>query len=185
MDLTSILAIGGITLGAGAAQYNGLDLATPISQKFRPITLVVSGSTTGFLPAWGHVFNPRPEEVNITNPTRATPIQTLGGAFLDDFGQGIADISLSGTTGWHGIAGVPGELVFVNLRNMLIEQFHAARQAAAEAGQDPSMIKMYYADTLNTVLYEVYPLSFQLRRSKSRPLMYQYSIRLAGLDKII
>lgn len=186
MDLQSLLITAGVTLGAAAPMaLSGVDLANPISQKIRPISLVVSGGTLGFIGTWAHIFHPRPEEVAITNPTRSTPIQTLGGAFLDDFGQGIADITLAGTTGWHGTSSVPGELMFINLRNMLIEQFHASRQAASEAGQDPNMIKMYYADTLNTVLYEVYPSSFQLRRSKSRPLLFQYTIRLIGLDKIL
>lgn len=154
---------------------------SPISQQSRPIVLALF--SPGFV--WAHVFWLRPEDVVYSYPTRATVIQTLGGAYCDDFGEGVADITLTGHTGWRGSMGVPGELQFYNLRSFLIGEFHEIRSRTAEAGLDPDTVELLLADTLNAALFRVYPLSFVLRRNRQRPLLYQYTIRFAGLDNLL
>jgi hypothetical protein len=39
---------------------------------------------------------------------------------------------------------------------------------------------MIFVDTLNVCAYVVYPVSFQLRRNKTRPLLYQYNMRFTA-----
>lgn len=157
---------------------------TPPSQKNRPIALVISD---GGAISWMHVFLPRPEEVTFVHPTRAAVNQTFDGAWVDDFGQGVVEINISGHTGWRGanlmLANVPGEVQAYNLRNAVMNTYHSLRESRARAAQDPDLVEMLFIDTLNLCGYVVYPTSFQLRRHKSRPLLYQYQIKLTALNE--
>ena len=139
-------------------------------------------------------FDPRPEELTYTHPTRASVIQTLGGAWVDDFGEGIVDITLSGHTGWRanevplkdGVKQPDGMDKAMTLRTLFSETFHQLRLAAANSGIDPDdAVKLYFVDILNKTNWQIYPVSFQLRRNKSRPLLYQYQLRMLGLDNLL
>lgn len=138
-----------------------------------------------------YYFEPRPEELTYTHPTRASVIQTLGGAWVDDFGEGIVDINLSGHTGWRAndqptpTVDPPkdGMQKALELRTAFFETYHKERMAAAQSGLDPDQtVQLFFVDVLNTALWLVYPVSMQLRRHKSRPLLYMYQLRLLGLD---
>lgn len=184
----------------------------PISQKYRPIALFIQGGIgllgnvlpapiAGILGAadnligmvlpgnmvWGYIFWLRPEEASYSHPTRASVIQTLGGAWVDDFGEGLCEITLSGHTGWHRgeLNPLGGEEAFFLLRKGLFELYHNLRMAAAAAGQDPDTIQMLFVDTLHASSYIVYPVSLITRKHRSRPLLYQYQLRLIGLKRLI
>lgn len=181
----------------------------PISQKARPVGLFINGglggsvsgllgdappSVTALFPmtlptamAWGYIFFLRPEEVIYHYPTRANVIQTLGGAWVDDFGEGLTEITLSGHTGWRRgeLNPLGGEEAFLMLRKGCFELYHALRAAAAAAGQDPDTIEMLLVDTLHTTSYVVYPLSLQTRKHRQRALLYQYQVRLIGLRRLL
>lgn len=134
---------------------------------------------------WGFIFNLRPEELVYTYPTRATVIQTLDGAFVDDFGEGLTDITVSGHTGWHRQSGMGGEESFLLLRQGVFETYHQRRAEAAEAGRDPDLVQMVWVDTLHLTSYVVYPISLQTRKHKTRPLLFQYQLRLTGLRRLV
>jgi hypothetical protein len=173
----------------------------PTPQQDRTITLVMitSGGIAAATPIaaaapYEFYFDPRPEELTYTHPTRASVIQTLGGAWVDDFGEGIVDISLSGHTGWRAneqtllTANAPkdGMEKAIELRTAFFETFHKERMAAAKAGKNPDdVVKMFFVDVLNTALWQVYPVSMQLRRNKTRPLLFQYQLRLLGLEPLL
>lgn len=133
---------------------------------------------------WGFVFTLRPEEVTYTHPTRSTVIQTLGGAWVDDFGEGLTDIVISGTTGWRRQSGMGGEESFRQLRTGVFETYHKRRMEAAEAGQDPDNVQMIWVDTLHLCTYRVYPITLQTRKHKTRPLLFQYQLRMTGLERL-
>ena len=163
---------------------------TPTSQKEMPIALIMQGS---FIPLAEYYFDLRPEELTYTHPTRASVIQTLGGAWVDDFGEGLVDIALSGHTGWRAndtpLPTAPSMLdgmeKVIELRRLFFEEFHQQRMAAAQSGIDPDdAVQMMFADALNMALYRVYPVSLQIRKHKSRPLLYQYQLRMLGLEKM-
>lgn len=151
----------------------------PPSQKFRPISFYLSGgagsSTRLDLPI-------RPEELTRQEPSRLTVVQTLGGAFADSFGAGVATLTLAGHCGWRGSYFIPGEDAFAALRSTVFQEWHARRSQAVTAGQDPSQVALFYADVLNNARYEVAPRSFVMRRSRSSPLLIRYQIVLAILD---
>lgn len=150
----------------------------PISQKDRPIGLVLLDVVPSFA-----LLHPRPEDLQYTHPSRGTVIQTFDGGFVDDFGEGLTDIVASGHTGWNGGL-LPGELAFYQLRDLVVLQYHARRAAKAAAGLPIETTKLYWVDTLNAFVYEVYPVSFTLRRNRQDPLLYRYTLRLTGINRL-
>lgn len=154
----------------------------PPSQKDRPVGLIVFDSLGLPIP-WLYLFYPRPEDLQYTHPTRGTVIQTFDGGFVDDFGEGLTDIIVTGTTGWNGSL-LPGEIKFYALRDMVVINYHNMRKLKADLGLPIDSVKMYWFDTLNMLVYEVYPVSFTARKNKTRPLLYQFTIRLTGLNRL-
>ncbi len=161
-----------------------------ISQKDRPVGLVVidrggisfrSFSLPIGIPVF-YLFYPRPEDLQYTHPSRGSVIQTFDGGFIDDFGEGLTDIVATGHTGWRGEL-LPGELKFYALRDLVVLGYHQMRAAKAAARLPIDTEKMYWIDTLNLFVYEVYPISFQARRNNKRPLLYQFTIRLTGVRR--
>lgn len=157
----------------------------PPSQKDLPIGLVLTMgmSIGGFsipAPVSFHLFSPRPEDVQYAYSTRGTIIQTFDGGFVDDFGEGLVDILVSGTTGWRG-GMLDGMSSFVILRELVVRMYHKLRAMQATAGLPIENVKLYWVDSLNLCVYEVYPLSFTGKKNKQRPLMYQYTLRMTGI----
>lgn len=152
------------------------------TQKYRPVGLVVFDSMGLPIP-WFYLFYPRPEDLQYTHPTRGTVIQTMDGGFVDDFGEGLTDIIVTGNTGWNGGL-LPGEMNFYILRDMVVINYHAMRKVKADMGLPIDSVKMYWVDTLNLLVYEVYPVSFVARKNRQRPLLYQFTLRLTGLNRL-
>lgn len=155
-----------------------------ISQAERPVLLILYGG----LP-WMFWFVPPPEDMSYTYPTRATAINTLGGAYVDDFGSAIAEINIRGNTGYkmggmfNGVTN--GDLLMVSLRNMIVQSYHQQRLILSRMGQDPDIIQLMLVDTLNLTMFKVYPRQFQLQRSKQSPLLYRFNLQLWGLDRLL
>jgi hypothetical protein len=148
----------------------------------RPITFLMldGGANQG-----SGDLHPRPEGVTYTHPTRASAIHTFGGAYVDDFGAGIVEIVINGNTGWHNPgAAQSGEAAIKGLRDLLSIDYHSRRRSKADAGSDPDSVELHLIDTLNDAHYLCYPLQFQLQRSKASPLLFKYSTRLLGLDRL-
>lgn len=164
-------------------------LAT-MDQGDRPIMLMTM--VDGF-PAWAHWMVPRPEDMTYSHPTRSSAINTIGGAYVDDFGTGIADITVRGNTGYKmeivdamtGGTFKSGEMLFLNLRDFVVGRYHELRYARAQAGQDPDGIELLLVDTLNTAVWVCYPRSFQLQRTRQSPFLYRYTLQLWGLEKLL
>lgn len=150
----------------------------PIPQKGRPIGLVILDDNA---PKWGHVFHPLPEELTYSHPTRATIHQAISGGWVDDFGTGLVEINMSGHTAWNSGL-VPGELAAYNLRDACNGLYHQLRDAKKKAGTDPDKVEMLFIDTLNVASYKVYPVKYDLKRHKTRPLLYQYQLKLVAID---
>lgn len=130
-----------------------------------------------------HYFAPRPEDFSYEIPSRANVHQTLGGAWVDDFGVGLKRITLSGITGWRGVA-IPGELWFLTFRELVYETYFQRRQLATNIGQDPDTVRLFYVDTLNALACWVHPVEFAHERSKSQPLLHRYRIQLVVVQEL-
>lgn len=154
--------------------------AIPAIQKNVPIALVLFGGgiVTPFV--WNTPLGGvRPEHIGLARPSRGTITHTAGAAFLDDFGEGVGQLVLSGHTGWIQ-DGTPGFVKFKVLEAIFVEYLRR-RKALAAAGQDPNDVKLWYLDVLNAEALSVYPHEFRLERTRSRPLLYLYHMRFAVL----
>lgn len=162
----------------------------PTSQKadVRPISFllvdptnpqVISQTTTITLAI-------RPEDLTRTDPSRLTVHQTLGGAYMDNFGPGVSSIVINGHTGWHrsqeGVQTPDGMERWFALRDQVFTNWHTRKQNAIKAGRDPDQIQLIFADKLDKIVCVVATASLVLRRNKARPLLYQYQLNMIVLD---
>jgi hypothetical protein len=152
-----------------------------VSQKTRPISFVLHDTANGIQP----IFFPlsiRPEELTRAETSRLTASQTFGGAWADNFGAGIPTVNISGHTGW-GVGYRPaGRDQFETLHRLVFAEWHRLRDQALKKGVDPDKVKLIFSDKLDNFDWVVAPQSFSLRRSKSRPLLFQYQISLLKLS---
>lgn len=126
----------------------------------------------------------RPEDMTRTHPSRTSVNQTLGGAWIDSSGEGLATTTISGTLGWRtDQSGQDGGDRLLAMREKTFKQWHAQRQQAVDRGEDPNRIKLRFVDTLNGYASVVVPLTFEIRRSKSRPLLASYRISFIAVGK--
>lgn len=128
----------------------------------------------------------RPEDLTRNEPSRVTVTQTLGRGvqgWVDNFGEGLPSVTISGHTGWRSSAGSgeDGAEAFETLNNLVQHEYHKAKQAAIDAGTDPATVKLIFIDMLDGFTWSVTPTQFVLRRSKSRPLLFQYNIALQAV----
>lgn len=159
-----------------------LGMSPPTSQKsdVRPITFVAdyaSGMATK-----SFTLPIRPEDLTVNRPMRQTFHQTLDKrttGWVDEFGPGLPTVTIAGHTGWRPqSSGMDGIQSFDELSRFINEQYPALRQIAIDNGRDPAVAKLILVDLLDNFAWEVAPTQFVLRRSKSRPLLYQYNITL-------
>lgn len=115
--------------------------------------------------------------------------QTLGrpaAGWADNFGGGLPTVTISGHTGWRGAAGGPdGMTAFQNLNKLIHTDYHAEKQKAIDGGIDPASVQLILVDMLDNLILSVAPVTFVLRRSRSRPLLFQYNISLQGISSKI
>ena len=160
----------------------------PIPQKYLPILFLLHGG--GFpLPIVFGNLTPleilRPENYSLTRISRGTVTQTIGGAFLDDFGEGPGQLLIAGHTGWGaGTFGIPGVIKLKALEAMFIE-YEARRMRLRDRNQDPSVVQLWITDALNLEALSLYPLEFSLDRSRSKPLLYFYRMRFVVLADLL
>lgn len=158
----------------------------PTSQKSRPISFVLDDQANGLAPVWVPLVI-RPEDLVRTDNSRTTLHQTLGKqeiGWVDSFGAGLPTITISGHTGWRAVPGQSedGAAQFEKLHANVFTKYHQSRQRAVDAGIDPALVKLLFVDELDSFAYEVTPMTFALRRSKSRPLLMMYNIRLQAVS---
>jgi hypothetical protein len=159
-----------------------MSVLPPTSQKAgdRPISFVLVDLSVS--PAVTNALEMiiRPEELTRVDVTRATVQQTLGGAWADDFGPGLATINISGHTGWRGgqFSTSDGMDQFAKLKNQVFTEWHSRRNTAVKAGINPAKVGLVFVDALDSTIDLVIPMNFTLRRSKSRPLLMQFAISM-------
>lgn len=160
----------------------------PTSQKAsrRPISFVLTDDGDVLR---GVTLVIRPEDLTRTQTSRTAVHQTLGRGlqgWVDEFGEGLPSCTISGHTGWrytsNGGDQQDGSEAFRELNSLVMEEYHEAKQKAIDEGRDPAQIKLIFSDDLDFFAWSVVPTQFQLRRSKSRPLLYQYQISLQAVD---
>lgn len=150
----------------------------------RPIAFVLQNGGSFGTPV---TLKVRPEDLTRTEPSRIAVHQTLGRAvqgWADNFGEGLPSATIAGHTGWRasGTSGQDGAQAFERLNQLVMREYHQAKQAAIEAGMDPAIVKLLFVDMLDNFTWNVAPMNFVLRRSRNRPLLFQYNISLQAIS---
>ncbi len=136
--------------------------------KLKRIEFVFKGKSYKF------ILNP--EEMQQTQPNRVTVTQTKAGAFLDEFGAGVPQIVIKGTTGFKNGSKDPnsGFNKFIELKNLIgnvMGRVHAGQVISASD-------ELYYYNYTDEQYWVTTPIQFDLIRSVARPLMYEYNLQL-------
>lgn len=157
-------------------------MPTPnLKADVRPIAFVLHNQATGATPVKVDLAI-RPEDLQRTDVSRVSVAQTLGGAWADAWGDGIATVTISGTTGWGQGKLRNGLDAFLELHDTVYQQWHRQRGLALAQGLDPDDVKLLFIDDLDEFVWVVVPNQFVLRRNKARPLLAQYQIMLTRVD---
>jgi hypothetical protein len=163
-----------------------MNLRAPQSQtaEARPISFLLDDQAAGTPPV-SVTLVIRPEDLVRNDPSRMAVQQTLDGAWADNFGPGITSIQISGTTGWRRTQTtdeLDGGERFAQLFDHVFTRWHQLQKDAAQAGRNPNLVQLVFADALDGFALVVAPTNFVLRRSKSRPLLCQFQIALTVLS---
>ena len=157
-------------------------MATPNQKaESRPISFMFHNTATNDAPVKIDL-SIRPEDLTRPETSRAMVHQTLGGAWLDSWGSGVPSVQISGTTGWGQGDRKDGQQAFLDLHDQIFTRWHNEREAALHNGFSPDKVKLIFVDELDDFIWDVAPMTFTLRRSKSRPLLSQYQINLTWLS---
>lgn len=143
----------------------------------RPISFIFHDTDLGEAPVEVRLVI-RPEDLTRNDPSRVNVTQTIGGAWVDNFGKGIPTVSINGHTGWGSGTRPDGLEAFQALYQTVFSAWHNTRKIAVQEGRDPDKVKLLFSDVLDEFTWVVVPQNFTLKRNRSRPLLVQYSINM-------
>ncbi|WP_028590364.1 hypothetical protein [Paenibacillus massiliensis] len=128
-----------------------------------------------------HTLLVNPSEFVQDEAGRGNVVQTLGGAYVADFGAGLPTVTLSGTTGYSKRTSaeakeLDGYEEFIKFRSEIFRKFLQAN--------DPQHALFWY-NWEDNEYYEIHPQNFRLQRSKSEPLLYRYEFRFTCLRRLV
>ncbi|AKG36082.1 hypothetical protein [Paenibacillus durus] len=127
-----------------------------------------------------HTLLVNPSDFSQDEPGRGNIIQTLGGAYVADFGLGLPTVTLSGTTGYRVRASAEGKERdgYEELRDFRSDIYRKILLA-----NDPQHA-LYWYNWEDDEYYEIHPQNFRLQRSKSEPTLYRYEFRFTCLRRL-
>jgi hypothetical protein len=126
-------------------------------------------------------LNINPEDLSIDSPYRVNAVNTMGGAFVDVWGQGVRRILMRGHTGWKTYKSTgqvqDGYDNIFNLRDNIINRYLQIRidnspnypQSRIDDG-----LSLELVDNLHQTVYSIIPENFRLLRNRARPLLHMY-----------
>ena len=143
-----------------------------------------------------------PETIEIEEPQRVKQTKTYGGVFIDDFGPDTLKITISGHTGGSNVVKTlinnatrefNGKMTFYQFRNSIM------RYKSERSDYENYEMRLYDLSASDLVAWRKAPIrgseiipvhdegyvvilkKFKMRRSKERPLFYNYTIELEGI----
>lgn len=119
-----------------------------------------------------YLFTINPEQYEIKIPSRVNPTYTKGGVFLDLFGEGLREISISGLTGFKSQTDDPehGYKKFLELKKLIQDNFRNV-----EEGEPVTEFVMLYNHT-DGEGYVTVPSRLTISRNVNQPLLYRYDL---------
>ena len=136
-----------------------------------------------------------PQELVKETPARITVTQTPHSAWVDSFGAGLPRWTLSGVTGWRARAVSEGVLssdnrmdgygAFHVFSQMIQEYLDINRERTiqtSQTGMPVGMLSLAFYDHADDDAWIIEPEGLPTkRRTKDRPLLYEYSFRFTGI----
>ncbi len=129
------------------------------------------------------LYLPLNPDLQFTRAIRTTATQTIQGAYIDNFGLGIGQLTLTGHTGWQRGQGsyngqpVDGWEAYQALWYDIIDYYFALQSAQAT---QPPQVTMQFSNDVDALFLTVVPTSQPnpktLLRSKTKPYLYQYAL---------
>lgn len=125
-------------------------------------------------------FAVNPEQYEIKLQNRANVLYTKGGAFVDMFGEGLKEITFSGTTGLKNGTGdlEDGYKKMISLKKLIEDNMNNIQN-----GTIPTDFLDFYNHT-DGEGYVTIPIRFNVFRNANQPLLYKYDINLIAIRKI-
>lgn len=128
-----------------------------------------------------HTLLVNPQDISQEEPSRTTVTQTLGGAYVSFFGEGLKQVTMNVLTGYHARANTEGKITdgyqeLRNFRNKVYRDFLKTK--------DPS-IQMFWYDWENEEYYEVVPTSFRVMRNRAEPLLYRFELQFVCIQQLV
>ncbi|MDO8357324.1 MAG: hypothetical protein Q7U76_13115 [Nitrospirota bacterium] len=139
-----------------------------------------------------------PQELSKECPSRSTVTQTPHAAWVDSFGAGLPRWTLSGITGWRARAASQGVLsadsrmdgysAFHVFSQMIQEYLDENRERVIQVsrtGAPTGMLSLVFYDHADDDAWIIEPEGLPTkRRTKDRPLYYEYSFRFTGIHDL-
>lgn len=119
-----------------------------------------------------YLFTINPEQYEIKIPNRANATYTKAGVFLDLFGEGLREITVSGITGFKSQTKNPehGYKQFLALKQLIQDNFRDI-----EDGRPVTDFVMFYNHT-DGEGYATIPTRLSIMRNVNQPLLYRYDL---------
>lgn len=127
-----------------------------------------------------HTLLLNPEDQSVQEPSKSSVTQTLGGAYVVDFGRGLPQVTMNGITGYKarenddGIVR-DGYTEYVHFRDEIYRKFITEN--------DPAYSMRWY-NWEDEEYYEIQPTLFRLQRNKQQPLLYRYEFQFTCLREV-
>jgi hypothetical protein len=127
-----------------------------------------------------HTLVVNPEDFTQTEPARVNVTETLGGAYVTDFGKGLPVVTITGTTGYRQRTTAEGKLMdgfeaFIDFRNKIYRGLIES--------SDPSLA-LYWYNWEDNEFYEIQPTEFRLQRNREQPLLYRYELKFTCINRL-
>jgi len=128
-----------------------------------------------------HTLLLNPQSLTQAEQAKTSVTQTLGGVYVTDFGEGLQQITISGTTGYKQRYNDDGEFrdgyeEFKHFRNEVYRKFVKTN--------DPDYMMFWY-NWEDEEYYRIQPTAFRLQRSVSEPLLYRYEFSFTCLNEAV
>lgn len=134
-----------------------------------------------------HTMLLNPEEYTQREVSRGEVVHTFGGLYVEDWGRGMTEITLRGTTGYGARTDVRGRetdgyQAFKDLRGDVFRYFLQPEMEQKQNISNVYQLKFYNWE--DDEYFFIYPRAFSLNRSVSRPLLYVYDFSFYCLEEL-
>lgn len=140
-----------------------------------------------------HTLFVNPDEYTIALASKNTAVETLSDNYIEEWGEGLGSLSLSGGTGFAArmVSSSGGRrdgyTEYLALRDFIKRYLKLTKSNRNPASGDPRFVELrvhFWEDDEHFVITLEGPEAFKKRRSKSEPLLYGYSIQAKIVGEI-